>query len=83
MSNYLDYEPIKQRAEAVVAWWQSHIIGEDLSHQTNKLCGNVNYFLTRMESGEYDISADNYLKLINRVYEAEQWIRALQYKGDA
>lgn len=83
MANYLDYEPIKERAETVIKWWQYHKIGEDLSHQTNKLCGNVNYYLTRMESGEYDKRPDNCLKLINRVYEAEQWIRALQYKGDA
>lgn len=81
----LNYEMAVDRANKVIDWWQNTKLdpSADLSHETNSRLGRVLRWRDRLSNKPEDRTPSNKYHFLLDIYQAELWIRALKYKGNA
>lgn len=84
MTDFLNYDDMRKRADDVMLWWKNTTLdpGSDLTHETNGRCGRVLNWIKNTDNPD-NRTVDNRVKFLHAVYDAEIWIRALKYKGNA
>lgn len=82
VANYIfTFDCLTNDAKEIIEWWQKTVLDDkSLAHETNKVCGNVLFWYTRLTQ---ETSLSDRHSMRDRIVRARYWIKALQYRGNA